>query len=228
MENTYTGTIRINVSIPYGQSRLLPIINKFQEIYSNINFEIEFDDSYIDLDSSGVDLAISVGRPREDASVHRLSALDLIVCGSRTYLNRIQIPFETYTINKHQWILYRIRSNRKLMPIVISEKNGSITEYNPKPKIVVDHAESLANLCSHGSGLTQIPHILARERLEEGRILPLHVTRSPTMGVYASCSQNKKMPEKVLALIDFIQQEMEAVGEFPNRTWASDLTIYRQ
>jgi len=225
------GLLKLNLPVSYGRVYILPLISKFQKIYPDIDIHLSFDDSYVDLVNGGYDLSIRTGT-LEDKNhfTRKLSPMDFLICASPQYTKKLQETSDTDKISiehleQQPWIQFRFKQTGRVMPISIPYKRG-IHKFTPNTGLVLDDGEALAYLCSDHLGLTQVPHFIAKPWINRGDLISLlPVYRPDGAGVFITYSEKNLLPTKSRVFIDFISQEMEAMGETANRTWAEDLPV---
>ena len=83
--------------------------------------------------------------------------------------------------------------------------------------------EALAELCSKGLGLTQLPHFIARDWLKANSIVPISPFLRSAEGVYCIYPKREFLPTKVKVLIDYLLMKIEQNGENTYHTWAETL-----
>ena len=225
------GQLKLNLPVSYGRIYILPLISKFQTMYPEIDIHLSFDDSYVDLINGGYDLSIRTGT-LEDKNhfTRKLSPMDFLICASPHYIKTLQETSDTDKVSiehleQQPWIQFRFKQTGRVMPISIPYKGG-VHRFVPNKGIVLDDGEALAHLCSDHLGLTQIPHFIAKPWINRGDLMSLLPIYQPEgAGVFITYSEKNLLPTKRRVFIDFISQEMEAMGEAANRTWAEDLPL---
>jgi DNA-binding transcriptional LysR family regulator len=223
-----SGTLKLNVPVSYGRLYIRPLLKEFCRRYPNITIDIHYDDAYVDIIEQGIDVSIRSGSVQDSQLIVRqLSPIDFIICGSRDYLDRYGAPCGPEAFNDHSWIRFHYKQTGKLLPIRMPKPDG-VNEYDPARNFIVNDGESMAELCSDGLGLTQIPHFIARNWLRSGRLLPLFPSmRQAGTGVFLLYAKREYLPTKVRVFIDFITEAIQAQDETPLHTWAESLQVYQ-
>jgi DNA-binding transcriptional LysR family regulator len=223
-----SGTLKLNVPVSYGRLYIRPLLKDFCRRYPNITIDIHYDDAYVDIIETGIDVSIRSGSVQDSQLIARqLSPIDFIICGSKPYLDQYGAPSGPETIDDHLWIRFRYKQTGKLLPIMMPGSEG-VNEYDPGRNFIVNDGESMAEHAAEGLGLTQIPHFIARDWLRAGRLLPLFPSqRQAGTGVYLIYAKREYLPTKVKVFIDFIIEAIQAGGETPRATWAETLQIYQ-
>ena len=218
------GTLRINLPVSYGRLYILPLVHEFQRRYPEIGFELSFNDEYVDMIEHGIDISIRTGRLNDSRFIAKqLSPIDFVTCASADYIAAHGVPTCASELAQHNWIRFRYKQSGRLMPIILRDQ--AIDPYFASDKqIIVDDGEALAELCAQGLGMTQLPHFIARNWLNHGRIQNLYPLYQPKpFGVFAIYAKSEYPPVKIRLFVDFLTQALASMGESRFSTWAAQL-----
>ncbi len=214
------GKVKINLPVSYGRLYVLPLLQEFIALYPQIELDISFNDSYVDILEQGIDVAIRSGKLEDQRLVARkISPIDFLICASPGYVAQHGVPATSADYAQHAWIRFKYRQSGRLMPISIDEGNG-LQLLDPGQQFVVDDGEALAQLCAQGVGLTQLPHFIARDWLETKKIVAISPSLRTAEGVYCVYAKRAFLPLKVSIFINFLIAKIEAGGENTYHTWA--------
>ena len=167
------GRIKVNLPVSYGRLYVMPLLQCFIQKYPEIELELSFNDSHVDMLEQGIDLTIRSGNLEDRRLVARkLSPVDFLICASPNYLTKNGYPSTAAQFSDHPWIRFRYRQTGRLMPVTMPD-GDSERHYDPGQQFIVDDGEALAELCAQGLGLTQLPHFIARDWLKDDRIVPI-------------------------------------------------------
>ena len=218
------GLLKVNIPVPFGRLYFQPMLKAFCKQYPNIELDIRYTDQYLDMIEHGIDITIRAGQVNDNQLVGRqLSPLYLIICASPCYISKNGSPSDANEFSNHHWIRLKFQQSGKVLPILMPD-NNEVRKLNPNRKIIVDNAESLAELCVDGLGLAQLPHFSARVHLQNGKLIPLfHSLKSDDYAVNLLYAKQKRTPAKIKSLINFLQQHLAAMGETPYNSWAADI-----
>ncbi len=227
------GRLSINLPVSYGRLYVMPLIGEFKRQYPEIDLSLSFEDAYVDMVEQGIDICIRSGTLEESTLVARqLSPIDFLTCVSPEYFkDKGNIGLEEY--EQHPWIRFRFRQTGRLMPIMTANEGShrsSIDGYtapnqiNPGRQYIVDDGEALAELCAQGLGITQLPHFIARDWLQRGKIVPIApLFRPKGFGVWMIYAKRTFLPARIRAFVDFLEEAVRRGGETPRQTWAEEL-----
>lgn len=215
-----SGTVKINAPVSYGRLYIVPLLNKFAQLHPQINIDISFNDAYVDLISEGFDLGIRSGTLQDSQLVaQQLSPVDLLICASTEYARSIKTAITEKQFAQHRWIQFRYRQSGKLLDLI--GRNGS---YQPKAAAIVDDGEAMAELCAQGLGLCQIPHFIARKYINSSQLKVVAKPYRPAKhGVWLIYPKQQQVASKTRLFIDFLKQEVSALGDTPRHTWVQKI-----
>ena len=218
------GELRISVPMSYGRLYIRPMLKTFHQKYPNIKIELIYDDAYVDIIKHKIDVAIRSGTLEDNRLIaKKLSPMDFLMCASPKYIKRHGYPRNEKEFSEHKWIRFRFKQSGLLMPI-LHVVQGQVQESDCDRSFVVDDGEALAELCSDGLGISQMPHFVAKNWIQKNKIQPLFPAYRPdNFGVYALYLKRAYMPAKVKVFLDFLTEQVNALGEFPNSTWAESI-----
>ncbi|MGH1441529.1 MAG: LysR family transcriptional regulator [Cellvibrionaceae bacterium] len=219
------GKLKVNVPVSYGQMYITPMLERFVHLYPKIDLELSLSDDYVDIVSQSIDVAIRSGQLKDSRLVARkLSPMDFATCASPEFLSKNK-KITNANIEKQPWVLYRFLHTGKIMPIYGIRGKAKLQqsyEINPKPVLVTTDGLSMVKACQSGLGLIQAPHFLLRSAILEGSLNVVQsFYRSKGFNVYAYYSQKEYMPAKVRVFLDYIVEELKAMGEDHNTTFLS-------
>jgi len=220
------GALRISVPISYGRLYIRPMLKSFHLKYPNINIELLYDDAYVDIIKHKIDVAIRSGTLEDNRLIaKKLSPMDFLMCASPKYIKQHGYPRNETEFSHHKWIRFRFKQSGLLMPTLHVVK-GKVQESDPDRSFVVDDGEALAELCSDGMGIAQMPHFVAKNWIQKNKIQPLFKAYRPdNFGVYAMYLERVYMPAKVRVFLDFLSDYVKSLNEFPDSTWAESLLL---
>ena len=220
-----SGMLRVNLPVSYGRLYIVPLMKKFRECYPEINVCLTFSDEYTNLINDGYDLAIRTGRLEDCGFIGRqLSPIDFITCASKEYIDKQGVPQSLEDFNDHTWIRFRYKQSRKIMSVIYNDE--FVRTCQPKNNFIVDDGEAMLELCRSGEGIIQAPHFIVRKDILSGKlipILPAHRIREQAVSAIIAASDRELIPRKVRVFIEFLQDELAAIGEYHDATWASDI-----
>lgn len=221
------GSLKINLPVSYGRLYVLPLMTEFCAKYPELDVELSFNDDHVDIIERGYDISVRSGVLQDSRLVaQQLSTMDFITVASPDFINQHGINnIISNAFENLPWIRFRFKQSGKLMPIMRTLK-GEKTTVDVYSKFIVDDGEAMINLCKSGMGVTQFPHFLAWQALQDKTLIPIYPAITvPEMGVYVIYPKREYLPAKVRLFVDFMKNKMIERKEYPSGTWALNLTI---
>jgi len=171
-KNQLSGKIRITAPIYSGKTFLSEIFSDFLIKFPEIQLDLRFSNSLIDIEEQGIDVAFRMRNPAiENWVVRELKLSCNIICSSsEQHLDHIQHPEQLSALSKV--------TSLRLIPWQLSNtKTGEQCRYDPVDfvRLEVDEVQMMTEAVKKGIGISYIPDYLALPMIERGdlkRVLP--------------------------------------------------------
>lgn len=198
--DSISGPLKLSAPEDFGQCVLNQLIPKFLELYPDIQFDLIFTNSYLNLMAHEVDIAFRIG-PLEESNMikKKLGQIRVILLAAPSYIKTFGSP-ERYT-DLHKFNLLSFHNEKKALSII----ERDFPELELAADIKCNHFSTLYQMAIHGQGIATIPDFFARQALREGQLI--HVLQewsTPPHDIHLLYSPMKKMPLKIRKFIDFI------------------------
>jgi len=169
---TMTGSIKITSPVIFGKQLLSPLIPVFHSEYPGIKIELILHDDFDDLVKDGFDLALRVSRlPDSNFIAKRLQSMRLRVVASPAYIKLHGAPSLPESLSRHICLIDQSVGNAKRWNFIsLQGDNVSVPVYGP---LSVNNAECIAQLCTDGIGVTQLPEIFVNDLIKSGHLVEL-------------------------------------------------------
>lgn len=100
--------IKITAPVDLGQTRVVPILDRFLVQHPAVTIDLNLTDSFVDLASQGIDFAIRYGKfSNSTLKARAIGDNRRLVCGSPEYLQRRGTPLHPDDLNQHDCIMMR-------------------------------------------------------------------------------------------------------------------------
>lgn len=200
------GLIRISLPVSFGQRHLAPVLLQFSRQYPEISLNMEFTDRRSHLIEEGIDVAIRITEhlgPREVA--RRLGCAQRVIVASPDYLQRRGEPRHPASLAEHECLAYTLASSASWSFMV----DGEPLSVPVHGRIQANSGSVLLQAAIDGLGIACQPRFLAEEALASGSLRAI-LTDYPLsdIGLYAVLPDNRHIPFKVRALIDFLSERL--------------------
>lgn len=202
--NTLAGTLRMSTSVAFGRRILAPMLMDFMRQQPHLKIDLTCEDSYIDLVTHGMDVALRMGRLSDSSMGCRYVGHNpwVMVASPRYFADRAP-PRNAGDLKAHDCIVYS------------SVQGDAVWQLRPQAgelqSVVVDgplRSNNLSTLLSaarSGMGIAILPRYVASASLTAGDLVTvLDEFGLPGQDLHAVFPSPKQVPQKVLALIDFL------------------------
>lgn len=207
----------LRVDLPAGLGRVIvPTLSEFTERYPEITLEIGLNDKFSNVISEGWDLVVRVGELDDSSLVARkLCNLRFGLYASPAYLSRRGAVGQLDDLIGHDFIVFR-SPNGLLKPWLLN-KNGSIVEIIPSPRIVFSDSRALIEAVISDLGIALCFNVTATAAVAAGRavqVLPETETAGPPVAALLPHGLSR-MPAKTRAFVDHLAR---VLGPFGSRS----------
>jgi DNA-binding transcriptional LysR family regulator len=208
-----SGKLRATVVSPVAYLYLIPLLPKFQQRYPGITLELELSEDSSPLIAKRFDVGIRVGALNDAAFVARpLGPLRLLLCASPAYLAQAGLPHSLDDLARHRALLMQITGREQPTPFIVQTRGGeagagarSMQFLQLQGHFICNDFRSLAQACSDGLGIAQLPQPLALPLLKSGQLkvlLPDSVAEN--IQLFIHYPSRKQLPARVRAFVDFV------------------------
>jgi DNA-binding transcriptional LysR family regulator len=208
-----SGPLRISVSAAYGTFRLLPLMPKFTQLYSQIDIEISISDKIIDFVEEGFDIAIRLGIPQDSRLVaFKLEDAMLGVFGTPGYLAKKGAPSDIDDLAAHDCIQYISPNTGRPLQWLFTDQEGIQLEkpINSRMRVQNDALGAVAWV-NAGGGLYQTYQFAVGDSVRRGdlvEVLQKFGGRSRPFSILYP--QNRHLSARVRAFVDFMRSAVKS------------------
>ncbi|WP_088743337.1 LysR family transcriptional regulator [Cobetia sp. QF-1] len=169
---TLTGRIRISAPSDLGRNALSRAVTEFQRQHPTIEIELLLSDSYVDIVSQGIDLALRFGTIMDSSlRVRSLGQFRRVLCASPEYLTRHAMPVEPTDLKQHNCLVMRFgRSLDNEWHLGADKKRHVVTVAGNR---VANDGELVRQWCLEGLGIALKSELDVQDDLAEGRLIEL-------------------------------------------------------
>ena len=205
-DNDTSGLIRVDSATPFVLHVIVPLIAEFNQLYPNIEIELNSNDQIIDLLEHKTDVAIRFGE-LNDSSLHArlLCKSRLYIVASPEYLAKNGYPKTAQDILNHPQIGFSKVSHLNTWPIRVNGEQLSV-----HPKIKASNGETVRQLALDGLGITCLSAFLVHRDLQQNRLIALLEDQIELheQSIHAVYYQQEHLPKRVRLFIDFLAQKL--------------------
>jgi len=197
------GKIKLTASVTFGEQQILPLVNDFIKLYSDVEVSAYLSNQQIDLVQEGYDLAIRLGKLSDSTMMaKKLGKRTNYLCASPAYLDKYGCPHSLSELNNHSCLLgtldyWHFSDDGK-------ERNIRVTG-----RLRYNSGVSLVDAALKGLGIVQLPDYYVQHYLESGELVSLLDTfQEPEGGIWAVYPQNRHLSPKVRLLVDYLVEHL--------------------
>ena len=202
---------RLRITAPHGlsQGKFPGLIGEFMATYPDVHVSLHLSNRVIDLVGEGVDIALRLGRIRdENLIVRRLRQMDLALCATPGYWAKRGIPKKPDDMRRHDVLTYSLAGNTPSLPFEVDGKPYSVPVHS---RMDANDAAPLIGIALSGLGAVCVPAIMAQPEIERGALVPVLKEYMPTdLWLYAAYTQRRHNSAALRAMLDFLESK---VGE---------------
>lgn len=203
-----SGPIRLTAPVDLGQTRIVPILDRFLGEHPDVTIDLNLTDSFVDLAGQGVDFAVRYGtHPDSNLKAKVIGENRRLICASPDYLRRHGIPEHPDALRHHECI--RMRFAFGLDHIWSFHVDGQPYDVTVGGQRAANNGQLIKRWALQGFGLCKKSVWDVQDDLAMGRLIEVlkafAVERTALHIVYPPA---RVQPRRVRALIDRIAMDL--------------------
>lgn len=165
------GRLRVSVSVPFGQTIVVPALPDFLARYPDTSVDLSLSDDIVDLLANQTDVAIRVGNLPDSALVARkLAQTPRTLVASPAYLARMGTPESPADLPRHNCIGFNFRLSRAGWPF---RDGPRVFEQLVAGNVLVNNGETARQVALDGLGIARLGRFHVADDIAAGRLVPL-------------------------------------------------------
>lgn len=203
-----SGTLRLTAPTAAGQLFLDTLVTGFAKEHPAVTIELIYDETKVDLVTSGVDAAIRA-ETLLDPDTHAIAVgptQDMMIVASPEYLAKappLDVPAD---VAAHRGVCFAFDGADSLAPWIFMDNDGPFSVM-PSPRIVANDVTSILESAKAGLGLAYIFASSVESLLEDGKLVQVLKGRTAVLPRFSLNYLSKRnMPSRVRAFVDFAKQ----------------------
>ena len=198
------GRLRVNTTVAFGKSQLLPALSNFYEKYPKIKLSIDFNDRPIDLASTPIDVAIQFAEQIRDQSLigRKLAVNQRVICAAPSYITQAgNVNSPDDLLNHNILRLSAVEQWNDWIVDLCNVENLS----NVRSNFEANSADALYHAALAGLGIARLPTYLIAQDIAEGRLINLLPDLTDTeSNIYAVYMMKRNMSPKIRVFLNFL------------------------
>lgn len=205
-----SGILRISIPTTYAHHRILPLLPAFRARFPQVKVDMHISNRNIDFVGEGYDMAIRVRAIPDSGLIARhLEDAALVMVASPDYLKRAGTPQTLEDLEQHECIQYELPSSGRRITWLFYEEDAPREILAEGNFCCSDDVLGGVTLAKHGAGLFQTYRFIVEKELADGSLVevlqPYSGRSRPFTLLYP---QNRHMPLRVRAFIDFLVEQL--------------------
>lgn len=205
--STVRGLLRIAVPVTFGTLHMGQVVAKFLADYPLVNAEVFLDDSFVDLYTESIDVAIRIGRlPDSDMVAKRLAPCHMVLCASPEYLEREGVPKTPEDLKDAPRLAFSKAVTVNTWTLTDAENRTHIID-GPL-RMNANNMNMLHSSALAGVGIAYGPTFVFGESIATGKLIKLLPEyKTVELSVHALYPTARYVPSKVRRFIDYLAAE---------------------
>ena len=199
----------LRVSMPHTGMLMVPTLGKFIRDYPNIDLDIDFTDSFVDVIDGGYDVVVRSGEVSDSRLKSRsLGTYRFEIVGSPGYFESAGTPRKPEDLLEHACLHWKHPTTSKLHPWPIAS-SGMVNDLALPTTAMASTLDALVQLAASGVGIACVPSFCASQQIASGslvRVLEGYVDRTEVVRAIWPSSQYQS--PKLKAFIDFLAESV--------------------
>jgi DNA-binding transcriptional LysR family regulator len=201
---------RLRVSMPLIGMLIIPNLSKFIRLFPEIELDIDFTDSIVDVVDGGYDVALRTGEASDSRLMSRvLGKYAFEIVGSPSYFARAGVPLRPEDLSGHACL------NRK-HPTTGKIECWPITPYSATNGLALPSAttastiDALIYLAEQGVGIACVPDFCVRRQIHNGSLISVlkeHVDHTEH-AIRAMWPSSRYLSPRLRVFIDFLAENL--------------------
>lgn len=205
-----SGLLRVSAPLSFGRRRIAPLIGLFQDAYPQIEVRLRLDDAAVDVVDEGIDVALTIGQPRDNAVVvRRLLRSPRLAVASPGYLERRGVPQVPEDLAQHCCIL--LQRGAELLDRWMFDIDGQMQSVRVSGPLATNSGEVAHAWALAGHGIALKAEWDIAEDLAAGRLVEvLPQTRIDALEIFAVYADKRFLAARTRAFVNFVSANLRA------------------
>lgn len=207
------GKLKISVMAGFGERILMPLLDRFSELYPDIVLDVHLSDELTLIDRDDVDIAIRGGyAPNERVLAIKLIDNNFIPAASLEYLAHHGTPKHPLDLRAHKGIYYRTPTGRAPW---ISEIDGQWQDVSPGEVAISNAGTWLIQKAIEGQGIIMLPYWVLKPYFDRGELIELTInpvvgiSQTPDLSIFILYEKQRYLVPKIKVAVDFLVEQIK-------------------
>jgi DNA-binding transcriptional LysR family regulator len=200
---------KLRVSMPLNGTLMVPKLGDFIRAYPDIDLDIDFTDSFVDVVDGGYDVVLRSGEVSDSRlKSRRLGTYQFEIVGSPDYFARVGMPLKPDDLLEHACLHRKHPTTGKLHPWPFAP-SAMVNDLVLPATAVASTLDALIHLAESGVGIACVPNFCAKRQIGNGSLVSIlkeYVDRVEVVRAMWPSSRYKS--PKLRAFIDFLAENI--------------------
>jgi DNA-binding transcriptional LysR family regulator len=213
-QNSLVGDLRVNAPMSFGLHFMASVAGQFRSLHPKVKLKLSLTDSFIDILTADVDMALRISEPPKDKSTiwRKICPVPRVAVASPGYLAERGTPREPRDLLNHNCLGYGNLAGGQNW--AFTSHKGVKQVIAPTCSIECDNGDVLADLAVMGEGIAILPEFIVQRHLAQKRLqVVLKPWTLPAIWLTAFYPPYVRLPAKVAAFTALIEDTIKAKME---------------
>ena len=212
-EHEVSGLLRVAAPVAFGRIHIVPRLARYYQRFPKMKIDLQLDDSFVDLVTSGIDVTFRVGELKDSRLIaKRIGSVSRAVIASNAYLSQHGEPTLISDLEQHNCLLYTGIANFNEWSFF--DSNGQELSCRVRSNFQSNSSEGIRQAVLEGLGLCYSPTWIYGEDLRAGRVKSVLTQYKPSTLPLNVVFQPERRPS--LKINSFVEFFMEAFKTDPD------------
>ena len=210
LKATPKGILKVSIPMSFGILYLAKPIAEFAKQYPEVQLDVDFSDTLVNLADSGYDIAVRIGKLKDSSLIARkLSPCPIYICASPSYLKTHGTPKNLNELKNHKALLFTQQSSMHMWNI--ESKNGNNINVDVTPTLKSSNGSLILEACLQGVGIAYLPAFFVQDQIERGLLTPILKNEiSQNFGaIYAVFPKNRHLSSRVKLFVKMLSDHLK-------------------
>lgn len=207
------GLLRVGTSVAFGRRAVVPLALEFMAQNPGVQLDLNFEDRYVDLVATGIDVAIRMGKLADSTLGARFLGINpWMIVAAPKYLSERGTPASAMDLSQHTALIYSSVLGDDVWRM--STPKGESVSVPVAGVLRSNNLSAVLSATCSGLGVAAMPRYVASDAIKAGQLvelLPDYLL--PDQEINAVFPSPKLVPGKVQAFITFL------LGRLGDRWW---------
>ncbi|MBL1420008.1 MAG: LysR family transcriptional regulator [Alphaproteobacteria bacterium] len=205
LQATPTGVLKVNLPLSFGINQLAPAIAEFGAQYPDIQLDLSFSETKVDVVAGGYDVVVRIGAaPDSVFKARKLAPCPIIVTASEGYLAKYGEPKTPEELKNHKIITYTGKENQNTW--TYQKDNEDVGHVTFSSVMKSDNGNMNSHATKAGVGISVQPLFIVLDDINDGKLqwILRDYHSYPIWDIYALYPADRYLTQKARLFIDML------------------------